>query len=133
MRYKAASIDDPELGKLPEDAAYVSPVSGVLANHVYNALLLGRPYFLQRIEDAEIVVRFAHETLKTPALVVSADGDAVLLAAAVAAVVPGVALEDAGSTAGEKPFSWAAAVEEMRESWPIHYLMPGGAYIRVSR
>src|SRR5262249_62265945 len=34
MRYKAASIDDPELGKLPEEAAYVSPVSGVLANHV---------------------------------------------------------------------------------------------------
>src|SRR5262249_28329840 len=125
--------DDPELGKLPEEAAYVSPVSGVLANHVYNALLTGRPYFLQRIEDADIVARFAREKLKTPSLLVAADGDAALPPAAVAAVVPGVVLEEGGTAAGQKPFSWSAAVEEMRETWPIHYLMPGGAYLRVGR
>src|SRR5262249_57349697 len=98
-----------------------------------NSLLTGRPYLRQRIEDAEIVVRFARETLKTPSMVVAADSDAALLAAAVAAVVPGVTLEDGGPAGGQKPFSWSAAVEEMRETWPIHYLIPGGAYLSVGR
>jgi hypothetical protein len=129
MRYKAASIDDAELGNLPEDAAYVSPVSGVLANHVYNALLTGRPYFLQMIEDAEVVARFAREKLGVSRLAVSGAGDASLLAAGVAAAVPGVERLETGSP----PFSWARAVEDMRETWPIHYLMPGGAYIRLGR
>ncbi len=44
MRYKATSIDDPALAPPDEEAAYASPLSGVLANHVYNAQLLGRPY-----------------------------------------------------------------------------------------
>ena len=39
MRYKAASIDDPALAPADEEAAYASPLSGVLANHVYNAQL----------------------------------------------------------------------------------------------
>jgi hypothetical protein len=129
MRYKAASIDDPELVALPEDAAYVSPVSGVLANHAYNALLTGRPYFLEMIEDAEVVLRFAREKLGATRLAVTGRGDAGLLAAGIAAAVPDVELLPSSSA----PFSWAQAVEEMRETWPIHYLMPGGAYLRLAR
>ena len=63
MRYKAASIDDPDLAPQDEDAAYASPLSGVLANYVYNAQLLGRPYLLELIEDVEIAVRFARARL----------------------------------------------------------------------
>ena len=44
MRYTAMSIDDPSLGTLDFEQAYVSPISGVLADYVYNSLLTGRPY-----------------------------------------------------------------------------------------
>src|SRR5437660_1360616 len=63
MPYTAVSPDDPALGALDFDHAYMNSLSGVLANHVYNSLLVGRPYFLQMIEDAEIAGRFAREKL----------------------------------------------------------------------
>ena len=131
MRYKAASIDDPELAQMAEDIAYTSPVSGVLANYVYNSLLMGRPYFLEMIEDAEIATRFAREKLGVTRLVAEGLGEARTLAEAVAAVVPGVEL--APAAAGEPAFSWSASVEQMREIWPIQYLMPGGAYLSTQR
>ena len=53
----------PRWSRLDEEAAYVSPLSGVLANYAYNALLTGRPFFLELIEDAEIAGRFAREKL----------------------------------------------------------------------
>ena len=43
MRYRAASGDDPTLAEADEARAYFNPLSGVLANHVYNSLLTGRP------------------------------------------------------------------------------------------
>ncbi len=52
MPYTAVSPDDPLLGKLDFDHAYMNPLSGVLANYVYNSLLSGRPYFYQMIDDA---------------------------------------------------------------------------------
>src|SRR5262249_16600941 len=42
MPYTAVSPDDPLLGALDFDHAYVNPISGVLANYVYNSLLTGR-------------------------------------------------------------------------------------------
>src|SRR5229473_4408226 len=42
MQYTAVSPDDPELSMLDFDHAYVNSISGVLANHVYNSLLIGR-------------------------------------------------------------------------------------------
>jgi hypothetical protein len=131
MRYQAASIDDPEIAPKGEDAAYLSPLSGVLANHVYNALLLGRPYFFEMLEDAEITLRFARQALGARRLAVAGRGDAHLFAAAIAAIRPEVDLVPA--EAGDAPFAWAAAVDEMRELWPIHYLVPGGAYLRLSK
>jgi hypothetical protein len=127
MQYKAVSIDDPELAALGDNAAYRSPISGVLANHVYNALLTGRPYFLQMIEDAEIVVRFAREELRAQRVAIAGDGESRLYAASVARVLPGVELLPEDRSALR---AWARWVEEMREDWPIHYLLPGGAFVR---
>ncbi len=129
MRYKAASIDDPALAPADEESAYASPLSGVLANHVYNAQLLGRPYLLEMIEDVEIAVRFARAQLGAREVAVDAPGDARLLARAVAAALPDVAL--VRPAAAEEAFDWREAVASLRETWPIHYLVPGGASLRL--
>ncbi len=129
MRYKAASIDDPTLAPADEEAAYASPLSGVLANHVYNAQLLGRPYLFDMIEDVEVAVRFARARLGAREVAIDAPGDARLLARAVAAALPDVAL--VVPRGAETSFSWAEAVESLRETWPIHYLVPGGASLRL--
>jgi hypothetical protein len=125
MRYKAASIDDPELAAVDEDRAYVSPLSGVLANYVYNSLLTGRPYFLEMMEEVEIVARFARETLGAERLTVVPRGDAGALAEAAAEVIPGLELP-----ATAPAFRWSEVVEQMREVWPIQYLLPGAAHAR---
>jgi len=41
----------------------------------------------------------------------------------VAETLPGVSRVPGGAA-----FDWAAVVEEMRELWPIQYLLPGGAF-----
>ena len=128
MRYKATSIDDPALAPPDEETAYASPLSGVLANHVYNAQLLGRPYLFEMIEDVEIAVRFARAQLGAREVAIDAPGDARFLARAVAAALPDVAL--VRPAAAETAFDWAGAVESLREIWPIHYLLPGGASLR---
>jgi hypothetical protein len=129
MRYKAASIDDPDLAPKDEDAAYASPLSGVLANHVYNAQLLGRPYLLQVIEDVEIAARFARTQLGATKVAIEAPGEAQLLARAAAAALPDVALVAPASP--DPSFAWKEAVESLRETWPIQYLVPGGAALRL--
>jgi dienelactone hydrolase len=126
MRYRAESIDDPELAALDEETAYESPLSGVLENHVYNAQLTGRPYFLEMIEDVEIVARFAREKLGARRLQVRARGDGQALAEAAAEAVEGVEPGPGGAPA----FRWSEAVEQMREIWPIQYLLPRGADYR---
>jgi hypothetical protein len=127
MHYKALSIDDPELVALDEAAAYASPLSGVLANHAYNALLTGRPYFLELIEDAEIAARFARERLGASRVEVLGRGPARTWAAAVARAVPGI---EAGPQTDLSALDWERLVEGLEESWPIHELLPGGAYVR---
>jgi dienelactone hydrolase len=130
MRYKAASIDDPALAPADEEAAYASPLSGVLANHVYNAQLLGRPYLFEMIEDVEIAARFARARLGAKEIAIDAPGDARLLVRAAAICLPDVALV-APDASGEA-FSWADAVEHLRETWPIPYLLPGAATFPLS-
>ncbi len=130
MPYKAASIDDPVLAQLDFDHAYVSPISGVLADYVYNSLLTGRPYFLQMIEDAEIAARFAGAKLGSKQVSVAAVGEAYTLAHGIAEVIPGLSLRP---RQGEQVIKWSEIVERKREIWPIQYLLPGGAYIRPAR
>src|SRR5438445_1387255 len=125
MRFRAQSGDDPALAEADEARAYFNPLSGVLANHVYNALLVGRPYFLEMIEDVEIVTRFANEVLRLPApFALAPSPDAALLADAAAASLPSVAV----AAASPRPtFGWREVVEHLRETWPIQYLVPGAA------
>jgi hypothetical protein len=127
MRYRAASIDDPALAAQDEARAYASPLSGVLANHVYNALLTGRPYFLEMIEDVEIVARFAREHLGAGRIALRPRGEAGALADAAVRALPG--LERLATAAPAPAFRWSEAVEQMREVWPIQYLLPGGAFL----
>ena len=127
MPYTAVSPDDPLLGKLDFDHAYVNPLSGVLANYVYNSLLSGRPYFYQMIDDAEIVGRFAEERLGAKVIGIAAPGEAYTIAAAIAEVMPNVKLlREPDSVA----VNWQELVEKKQESWPIPFLVPGGAYIQ---
>ncbi len=125
MPYTAVSPDDPALGTLDFERAYVNSISGVLANHVYNSLLIGRPYFLQMIEDAEIAGRFAREKLGTKVEVVTAPSDGYTLASAIAEILPGVELL---SRPDARVLKWSEIVEQERETWPIQYLLPSGAY-----
>jgi hypothetical protein len=127
MEYKAVSPDDPSMGQGSFDQVYFSPLSGVLENYVYNSLLTGRPYFLQLIEDAEIVSRFAADHLKVTSFLTGGAEDALELADAVAETLPGIGLLE--NAKGHR-IRWSQIVLDRRELWPIQYLLPGGAYIR---
>jgi len=123
LRYRAVSVDDPSIAPTDEDAAYVDPLSGVLANHAYNGLLTGRPYLSEALDAVAAAASFSRETLGAKRVAVAGLGDATLLASVAARVL---ALEPANDPAAPV-FSWRAAVEEGRERWPIQYLFPGGA------
>jgi hypothetical protein len=126
MPYTAVSPDDPALGALDFDHAYSNPISGVLANHVYNSLLTGRPYFLQMIEDAEIAGRFVQEKLGAKVVAVTAPGAGFTLASAIAETLPGIQLLPRPDA---KVLKWSELVEQKQEIWPIQYLLPSGAYV----
>src|SRR5438270_2068974 len=127
MPYKAASPDDPLLGQIDFDRAYVSPISGVLADYVYNSVLTGRPYLLQMIEDVEIAMRFADQKIShNSEFAVIGTGEASTLGSAVAETLPNIKLL---SQPDAKVVKWSELVEQKQELWPIEYLIPGGAYI----
>jgi hypothetical protein len=127
MPYRAVSPDDPKLAKMSFDEAYESPLSGVLADYVYNSLLTGRPYFLQVIEDVEIATRFARVQLKVNSPIdITGRGKGFTVASAAAEALPGLKLlADPGSTR----FSWSETVEQKRELWPVDFVLPDGAYM----
>jgi hypothetical protein len=126
MPYKALSPDDPSLGNLDFDHAYMNPLSSVLADYVYNSILTGRPYFLQMIEDLEIAKRFAQsKSALNVEWSVTGDGDAATLASAVAETLPAVRFVQGNS----KTLKWSELVEQKSELWPVQVLLPDGAYI----
>jgi len=108
------------------DHAYVNSFRASLANHVYNSLLIGRPYFLQMIEDSEITSRFAREKAGAKVVAITGSGDAYTLASAIAETLPGIELLPRTDA---KVLKWSEIVEQKREIWPIQYLLPSGAYI----
>jgi pimeloyl-ACP methyl ester carboxylesterase len=126
MSYKAISPDDPAMVQLDFDRAYSYPISGVLADLVYNSLLTGRPYFLQMIEDAEIATQFVHEKLGLRVEAVTAPGNGYSLAKGISETLPGIALLP---QADGRIVSWSEIVRQKQEIWPIQYLLPSGAYI----
>lgn len=127
MPYKAASPDDPSLANLDFDRAYVSPISGVLADYVYNSILTGRVYFLQMVEDVEIAARFSRAKInQNPRIVIAGSAGARGLASAASEVLQNVSLL---SPADRQRIEWSEWVDQKTELWPIEYLLPGGAYI----
>jgi pimeloyl-ACP methyl ester carboxylesterase len=127
MPFKAVSPDDPALAHLDFDQAYVSPLSSVLADYGYNALLEGRPYVLQTIEDAEIALRFLRTIAPGRAEVfVAGSGTGANVASLVAETIPDINILP---NTGAEPFRWSQIVEQKTEVWPIQFLLPGGAYI----
>jgi len=122
MPYKAVSPDDPLLGQLSFDAAYMNPISGVLGDYVYNSLLIGRPYFFQMIEDVEIASRYAQIQLKANKISVVGEDDAATLAASAVQVLPGLILLPQSNP---QKVIWSQIVDEKKETWPIQYLVPG--------
>jgi Acetyl xylan esterase (AXE1) len=127
MPYKAMSPDDPSLAHTDFDLAYVNPLSSVLADYVYNSLLMGRPYVLQTIEDFEIATRFLKSKFSSDReMFIVGAGTAHTLASAVSETLPGIELL---SAPGSQAISWSEIVNQKTELWPIQYLLPGGAYV----
>jgi pimeloyl-ACP methyl ester carboxylesterase len=126
MPFKVDSADDPLLAKLDFEQAYTFPLLSVQADYVYNSLLVGRPYFLQMIEDAEIATRFCREKLGASVTAVTAPGNGYSLAKDISETLPDIALlpQPDGHV-----LSWSEIVREKQELWPIQYLLPAGAYI----
>ena len=127
MPYKAASPDDPVLAQMDFEQGYFSPLSGVVADYVYNSLLDGRPYFLQMIEDAEIATQFVRARLSRDSdISVTGSGDGYTLAHGVSETLPGVKLI---SQPNARSVNWSELLERKEELWPIQDLLPGGAYV----
>jgi pimeloyl-ACP methyl ester carboxylesterase len=127
MLFEATSADNLNFAKMDSTQIYYNSLSGVFSNYVYNALLTGRPYYLQMIEDTEIVSRFVQSHLNAKTIEVTATTDAKMLAYDIAETLPGIKPQSKENIISVK---WSQIVEEERELWPIHYLLPGGAYIR---
>jgi Acetyl xylan esterase (AXE1) len=126
MRYTAMSVDDPSLAINDFDRAYVNQLSSVLGDYVYNAILTGRPYLLQLIEDVEIAARFSRAQLKEARVAIAAEGDAFTVAHWAVKALPDIRLVTAPDN---RVLDWAQLLEEKQESWPIQYVFPGGAYV----
>jgi cephalosporin-C deacetylase-like acetyl esterase len=127
MAYNAASPDESALAQLDFDRAYTNPLSGVLADYVYNSILTGRPYLLQMIEDVEIASRFLRAQLNPRAeIVVTGVNGAFTLARAISETLPSIRLI---SQPDAQVIKWSELVNQKTELWPIQYMLPGGAYI----
>ena len=131
MNYRARSPDDPDLVRGNFDQAYVSPLSGVLAGYTYNSLLLGRPYFLQMMDDLKIAELFIRsrgvrsQQQKEP-IAISANGDAYAVAIRFKEIEQEVTILPGSSVSN---LDWSRLVSEGQEQWPIAFLMPAGAFV----
>jgi len=131
MNYRATSPDDPSLARGDFDQAYVTPLSSVMADYVYNSILTGRPYFLQMMDDikiAELFIRSKSTNSSKQPAIVAADFQSYSLASRFKEIDPSTMILPA--PAPGPPLDWQALVAEHREQWPIVFLMPSGALIK---
>ena len=127
MKFEATSSEYLKFAVMDSTQIYFNPLSGVFANYVYNSLLTGRPYFLQMIEDTEIVSRFLRSHLKVKEIKITASGDTKILAREIVETLTDIKPRSDEDVNGVK---WSDIVKEEHELWPIHNLLPGGAFIR---
>jgi hypothetical protein len=99
MAYRVRG-DDPSLNPGDWRAEYGNPLSSVLADYVYNSIVLGRPYFLQKLEDIEVASTFARRHLMIPDARVEISGDDVMRWGAEAVFGRQVVTPGANETAG---------------------------------
>ncbi len=126
MRYKAVSPDDPALAHMDFDQAYESPLSGVLADYVYNSILTGRPYVFQMIEDAEIAKRLLDVIFRPPEFAVTGQGNGYTVAKLISETLPKTKFL---ARADARILNWSELVEQKQEIWPVELLLPGGASV----
>ncbi len=126
MRFRVET--EPHLKSLSDLDLSDHPVASVLANHAYNGLLTGRPYLIDALQTIEVADRFARAQLRASDVALSGAGQAATLAVAASTVWPSLALLSAPDA---DPFDWQTVVQRGTELWPIHYLLPGGAYARL--
>jgi hypothetical protein len=127
MNYRTDSPDAPSLAQYNFDEAYVDPLGSVLADYVYNSLLIGRPYFLEMMDDlkiAELFVRNRDSHLPRQPLTLAATGEAYSLAIRFQEVDPQVTILTPESAS---ILNWSALTAQGQEQWPIAFLMPSGA------
>jgi hypothetical protein len=127
MKFQATPSEYLTFDDMDSTEVYFNPLSGVFANYVYNSLLTGRPYFLQMIEDTEIVSRFLKSHLNVGEIKITATPDARLVAREIVQTLSDMKPKHAEDTSGLK---WSDIVKQKQELWPIHNLMPDGALIR---
>ena len=127
MKFEATSSEYLKFAVMDSTQIYFNPLSGVFANYVYNSLLTGRPYFLQMIEDTEIVSRFLRSHLKVKEIKITASGNAKIVVREIVETLTDIKPRSNEDVNGAK---WSDLVKEERELWPIHDLLPGGAFIR---
>ena len=120
-------VTHPYLEAMPDHVRRDHPLSSVLANHVYNGLLTGRPYLLDAVDTVGVVQAFATQHLGARSVAVTGAGTAATMAAAAAALLPALPLRNAPDA---HPFEWSTAVMTGDELWPIQYLVGGAAYVR---
>ena len=127
MKFEATSSEYLKFAVMDSTQIYFNPLSGVFANYVYNSLLTGRPYFLQMIEDTEIVSRFLRSQLKVKEIKITATPDTKMLAREIVETLAEIKPKSDHDVNGVK---WSEIIKEEQELWPIHNLLPGGALIR---
>ena len=127
MKFEATPAGDLKFVNGDSTQVYFNSVSGVFANYVYNSLLIGRPYFLQMMEDVEIVTRFARSQLNVKDIKVTATEETKALAREIVETWPDIKPKSKEDIIGLK---WSEIINGKRELWPIQTLVPGGAFIR---
>jgi cephalosporin-C deacetylase-like acetyl esterase len=129
MNYRVDSSDTPNAAREEFDRAYVNPLGSVLADYVYNSLLMGRPFFLEMMDDikiAELFVRSLNPHLPRQHLTLAASGEAYSLALRFQEIDPQVTILEPNPAA---TLDWSTWVTQGQEQWPIAFLMPSGAML----
>jgi len=131
MNYRARSTDDPDLVQGDFDEAYSNPLSSVLAGYAYNSILLGRPYFLQMLDDIKIAALFIHRGQHRPqtpdrAITIAVNHDPLGLAVRLKQIDPDIVVLLAASGPS---LDWSMIMNQDQERWPAALLMPSGALL----
>ncbi|MGB6690566.1 MAG: acetylxylan esterase [Terracidiphilus sp.] len=133
MNYGADSAGAPNTTPGDFDEAYENPLGSVLADSVYNSLLMGRPYFLEMMDDikiAELFVRSLDSHLPRQHLTLAGIGEAYTLAIRFQEIDPQVAILAPESAS---IVDWSALAAKGQEQWPIAFLMPSGATLTAEQ